>query len=527
MASSDKHEKHSKGDYVEDEQGHVSAAFSDCEDADPRQSKRREEDIREAEAGAKQTPYDTLCFSGGGTNGIAFIGTLRELFLRREVDWVCENRVVKHFIGTSVGALVATLVYCRIDLFSKEIVQLVTDFCSYAGQTPMSLLKSGFGLSDGDHCIQFLRRALKRQFNKPNLTFIELRHIVGGTLTLVASDLKTAEPVYISFETHPHEEVAKACFASMCLPGMFKWQTLNKKVCSEWLPDAVVSRHVSTVQYRKANKLGDFIGERFVMDGKECEILAYNRRAGTWLVDVYEAQHVLDGCFTDNNPFSAAKPGAKVLNLVVAKSREFEPNKNGLGKYAMRVLSLSMRRVEKLMEDIHSSVKRDCIVVDTKKAGIRSRTHVNKADFSRLVQDGKVAANEFFVRKYGKKVRRQKTREKTSKNDRNEVQTQTGTGASKCATPRVIHVGKWENARMGEKNVTGEIKPVRMSELNQKWTKMPSSGKAMMRAWTILDPRFDQWRKNAEERWNEEEEEGEGEEEELANEFIDQFETDR
>lgn len=518
-------EGHAEEDHTEDEQGHMSAALSECEDAGNSEKKK---------GAKKQAPYNTLCFSGGGTNGITFIGALCELFARGEVDWVREDRVVNHFIGTSVGALIATLAYCRIDLFAAETAQLVTDFCSFASQTPTSLLKSGFGLSDGDHCIQFLQRVLKQQFRKDSLTFIELHHIVGGTLTLVASDLKTAAPVYISHETHPHEEVARACFSSMCLPGMFKWQTLNKKVGTEWLPDAVVSRQVSAAQYKKATKLDDFIGERFTLDGSKCEILAYDKQAGTWQVDVYELQHVLDGCFTDNNPFSAAKPGARVLNLVVKKSREFQPDKHGLGRYTMRVLSLSMRRVEKLMEYIYQSVERDCVVIDAKKAGVRSSTRVDKADFVKLIRQGAAAADEFFVQKYGKKARRRqkKTRAKTRKKETNEVQTQTGATSQHT----VLRVGKWENDETEEEaeaatderaepdgsiELGPEHKTVRMSELNRKWTKMSSSGKAVMRAWTILDPRFDEWREGES---KEEGKESEEEEEDLVvDEFIDQF----
>lgn len=512
-----------------DEQGHLS--YSECE-------------TECANAGAKTQKglYDTLCFSGGGTNGIAFIGTLRALFRYKEVDWTSEHRVINHFIGTSVGALVATLLYCRIDIFTEEIAELVTDFCSFVSQTPTALLKSGFGLSDGDHCIQFLRRALKKQFNKENLTFVELRHIVGGTLTLVASDLKTAEPVYISFETHPHEEVAKACFASMCLPGMFKWQTLTRRVCTEWLPDAVVTRCVSAAQFKKATSLDDFIGERFVLDGTEREILAYDKEAGNWHVARDQVQHVLDGCFTDNNPFSAAKPGANVLNLAIKKSRSFEPTKHGIGKYAMRVLSLSMRRVEKLMEHIHSSVQRDCIVVDAKKANVHNSVRVSQVDFVKLVRQGEISAEEFLAHKYGRHYV-QKTRPKKKKKkhatrakeraekkyaEPREVQTQTGDAGCEEDVPRVLKVGKWhthEKEQQQEEFVElgPDHYPVHMKDLNQEWTRMSSSGKAVMRAWTTLDPRFDQWRDQDEEEEAEEEEE----EEEEVDEFIDKFQKDQ
>lgn len=520
-----------------DEQGHLS--HSECE------TERAKDTGTKTRKGA----YDTLCFSGGGTNGIAFIGTLRALFRYGEVDWTAEDRVINHFIGTSVGALVATLLYCRIDIFTAEIAALVTDFCSFVSQTPTALLKSGFGLSDGDHCIQFLRRALKKQFNKENLTFVELRHIVGGTLTLVASDLKTAEPVYISFETHPHEEVAKACFASMCLPGMFKWQTLTRRVCTEWLPDAVVTRCVSAAQFKKAKSLDDFIGERFVLDGTEREILAYDNEAGNWHVACDQAQNVLDGCFTDNNPFSAAKPGANVLNLVVKRSRCFEPMKHGIGKYAMRVLSLSMRRVEKLMEHIHGAVQRDCIAVDAKKANVRNSIRVSRADFAKLVCQGEISAEEFLVQKYGphyvqktRPKKRHTTREKhaekhaAKRREPREVQTQTDAGCEDA--PRVLKVGKWHTQEKHtqeedthEKEEEDEFVelgpdryPVRMKDLNQEWTKMSSSGKAVMRAWTTLDPRFDQWRDQDDEDVEEEQEE---EEEEEVDEFIDTFQKDQ
>ena len=164
--------------------------------------------------------YDTVCLSGGGTNGVAFIGALRELSKRHEVDWTSKDRAIKHFIGTSVGALAACLLYCRVDIFAAETTNLIVDFCSFFGQTPTQF-HSRYGLSSGQHCIEFFRNLMKKMFGKADISFIELHNIVEGKLTLVATDLRTAEPVYISHETHPHEPVALACFSSMCLPGMF------------------------------------------------------------------------------------------------------------------------------------------------------------------------------------------------------------------------------------------------------------------------------------------------------------------
>ena len=117
-----------------------------------------------------------------------------------------------------------------------------------------------------------------------------------------------------------------------------------------------------------------------------------------------------------------------------------------------------------------------------------------------------------------------------------EVQTQTSAGCEDA--PRVLKVGKWhthEEHTREDEHAYGEEKeeeefaelgpdhyPVRMKDLNQEWTRMSSSGKAVMRAWTTLDPRFDQWR----EQEQDEEKEAQEEEEEV-NEFIDKFQKDQ
>ena len=307
-----------------------------------------------------------------GVNGISFIGALKELSRQREIDWMSDSRSIKHFIGTSVGALVACLMYCRVNLFAKETTSLITDFCSFFSQTPTQF-HSRYGLSSGKHCIDFFRKLLQKVFGKADISFIELHNIVGGKLTLVATDLRTADPVYISFETHPHEPVALACFSSMCLPGMFSWQVLRKETVT-WNTayDTIVGR--AMVQLRGGNSVRlrqnhIAIGVRFYFPNdmdSEYEITGYDSNDHVCFTTRYQLQRVLDGCFSDNNPFSAADPGAHVLNLVVKKSRNFQPEMHGLAKYTMRVLSLSMRRVEKLMELLYADVARDTVLVDVK-----------------------------------------------------------------------------------------------------------------------------------------------------------------
>ena len=133
----------------------------------------------------------------------------------------------------------------------------------------------------------------------------------------------------------------------------------------------------------------------------EYKIIMFDDDAQVCIVQKFLVQRVLDGCFTDNNPFSAANEGASVLNLIIKKSRNFQPERHGVTKYTMRVLSLSMRRVETLMEILYANVMRDTVLIDVKQ-DTKSKSvgfKLNADDVRRLMRVGKQSIQQFLKKK--------------------------------------------------------------------------------------------------------------------------------
>ena len=477
--------------------------------------------------------YDTLCFSGGGPNGIAFIGCVKELLTSGEFS---ADRKPRHYIGTSVGALVACLMYCGFDVFAPETNHAVTEFCAAYSQMPTveSVFRAGgSGMSDGGQCVNFLRRMMQAKFGQRRVTFADLTARVEGTLTVVATNMQTAEPVYMSAATFPDEEVAQACFASMCLPGLFDWQVVRQRVGSAWVPRSEVLRFVLRGRTGR-HKHADIVpGTRFTADGQECVVLDIGAEQDTGqgtgqgavqghihanLVHVARtsAVHVVDGCFADNNPFSAAPEGARVLNLVLRRSKNFDATTHGMAKYAQRVMSLSMRRAEFLTDMLHSSVRRDIITVDTKGA-VTSTTCTTPEDVAELLQRGIAAGREFLRKKYPGRQARRKTRAVA------QVQAQGGSGMVDAGTQaaqggtndgKLLRPRPWTPVRstLGDAVAPGTLAGMRQvgqgregegsadaddgaAAFLRAWSSLPRSEQAVLRALTALDPKLDAlWR---------------------------------
>jgi NTE family protein len=139
-------------------------------------------------------PRIGLALGGGFARGIAHIGLLRAFEQARiPIDYLA---------GTSVGALIAAAYAGGSSLELMERIGLSTRFKDFAEWTV-----SWQGLATDERLKRYLRRMT------PVRRFEDLRI----PLTIVATDLLTAEPVYFS-----KGEIGPALCASCAYPGLFR-----------------------------------------------------------------------------------------------------------------------------------------------------------------------------------------------------------------------------------------------------------------------------------------------------------------
>lgn len=172
--------------------------------------------------------FKHLILGSGGMAGLAYIGLLRYL---QEHDL---QRHIKHYYGVSIGAIFGFLFATGVgsDIIEAEIK---ASYCDVQ-QTRVSFdaiqsIHQTFGLNDGQHATVPLKNIYRRFYNQQfpkqsynieDLTFIEFAKHTGSTLTIVATNVSTMQPVFFSVDTTPHQCVWTAIQASLTIPGLFQ-----------------------------------------------------------------------------------------------------------------------------------------------------------------------------------------------------------------------------------------------------------------------------------------------------------------
>ena len=97
--------------------------------------------------------YKTLCLSGGGSSGIAIIGSLKFL----EENKVFLNRKIKKYIGTSVGSIISFLL--NLDYNLDFILEFINTFNINIIFENINIdnLFNKFGLLTGDEFMNILK----------------------------------------------------------------------------------------------------------------------------------------------------------------------------------------------------------------------------------------------------------------------------------------------------------------------------------------------------------------------------------
>ncbi len=138
-----------------------------------------------------------IALSSGGALGLSHIGVLKA-FITAGIHFPV-------IAGTSMGAIIGAAYACGTLQLAEQLARSITrqDMMRWVD------LHWRGGLLKGD-----LIEGLLRKFTK-NLTFEDLRNM-GVNLVVVACDLNTGDPVYLS-----QGDIAKAVRASISIPGIF------------------------------------------------------------------------------------------------------------------------------------------------------------------------------------------------------------------------------------------------------------------------------------------------------------------
>lgn len=179
---------------------------------------------------APKPVFRHLVLGSGGMAGLAYLGLLRYLQEYRLLP------SIKHFYGVSIGALMGFFFATGIDstLVEQELKLFYGDPEKSRVQyhTALHTLYDTYGLADKGHLTlaplkNLYRQAYNQSFPKQSydietLTFLDFVKHTGNTLTVVATNVSTMQPVFFSVDTTPHQCLWTAIQASLTIPGLFQ-----------------------------------------------------------------------------------------------------------------------------------------------------------------------------------------------------------------------------------------------------------------------------------------------------------------
>lgn len=178
-------------------------------------------------------PLKNLVISGGGINGLGFIGIIK---------YLSENNLLKnieHYIGTSAGAILGYLLsigynhmeifeFCKFFNFSKIVNVNLDNF----------LDKYGFADSSKLYYI-FKRLTEAKNFNH-NITFKEHYDKTKLKLTITGTCLNDYKPHFFNYENTPDMEILNAIRISSSIPLIFIPMVYDNKL---WLDGGMTENY--------------------------------------------------------------------------------------------------------------------------------------------------------------------------------------------------------------------------------------------------------------------------------------------
>ena len=169
-------------------------------------------------------PPDSIVFSGGGPDGISFVGSIRRL---EEGDGL---RRIKTIVGSSAGAIIGLLL--TLGLSSREMEGFVRE--RYEDGSFRDLDVEGLvefvarmGVDDGSRMVSALRQVLMSKIrpmsrsSDEDVTFLELAKSTGRSLMVCVTNLEDSRGELMNLDNAPDMGVLLAVRMSFGVPLVF------------------------------------------------------------------------------------------------------------------------------------------------------------------------------------------------------------------------------------------------------------------------------------------------------------------
>jgi predicted acylesterase/phospholipase RssA len=159
---------------------------------------------------------NTLVLSGGGINGIAFIGSLKYLFEKININQI------NNYIGTSIGAGICYSLILKYTIQDITKIFLEYDFNKFIPNIKIDELIFNYGVTNGNALNNFLIELSEFKNININITFQDFFKLNNIKFTIVVSNITSNHVEYWNYLTTPNYKILDALFITCNYPFYIK-----------------------------------------------------------------------------------------------------------------------------------------------------------------------------------------------------------------------------------------------------------------------------------------------------------------
>jgi NTE family protein len=199
--------------------------------------------------------FDTLCFSGGGTTCISFIGVLKYLVDNNYLNLL----LIKNFVGTSGGAITAFLLSLNYSIDDIYEFILSFNFKTLENNNQLNNLFKNNGFNNGTKFNYLFSQFIYNKLNINNITFQELFNLTNNKLLIIGTNYSKGCEEIFSYDTTPNMSIIIALRISMSIPVLFTPVYYN----SNYYVDGALINNFPFNHCNKLSTLGLFIDNSY------------------------------------------------------------------------------------------------------------------------------------------------------------------------------------------------------------------------------------------------------------------------
>jgi hypothetical protein len=161
--------------------------------------------------------YDTICLSGGGVKGFAYIGALEHM----ETNNLIILDSITHWAGTSAGSMLSFIMTLGYSI--KDVKEFIVEFnfLKLIPDPKIDNLIENHGIDNGDKIMVIMKNFLKEKYDMDDITYEDHYKLTKKKLTIIGTNYTKGNEAVFNHITTPNMSVLLSIRISISIPIIF------------------------------------------------------------------------------------------------------------------------------------------------------------------------------------------------------------------------------------------------------------------------------------------------------------------